>query len=67
MVAVVIVVSTLLLYHTTGAEQRGYNRFSMDYMAVVLAVVAPDAFRGRRKWLTVVMVAWSVGYFHWLL
>ena len=67
LVAATIVFATLMLFHTTGETQLGYNRFSLDFMPVVLAVIAPTCFFGRRRWITLAMVAWSVLYFRWLV
>lgn len=57
----------LLFFHATGADQRGYNRFSLDYLPALLAIVAPRCFVGWRRWLSVGMIAWSVVYFCWLI
>ncbi|UCE58350.1 MAG: hypothetical protein JSU63_13020 [Phycisphaerales bacterium] len=62
-----VVYAALLFFHATGAYQRGYNRFSLDYMLVLFAVIAPTCFVGRRRWISVVMIGWSVVYFRWLI
>jgi len=67
LVASGLVYAALLFFHATGAEQRGFNRFSLDYLPAVFAVLAPGCFTGRRRWITAVMVAWSVVYFRWLI
>jgi len=61
------VFALLLLWHATGAEQRGYNRYSLDYLPVLFSVIAPVAVTGRRKWLTLAMLAWALLYFLVLL
>lgn len=65
--AAVLVFAALMFFHTTGEKQLGYNRFSLDFMPVVLAVIAPACFLGRRRWVTLALVAWSVLYFRWLV
>ncbi len=57
----------LLFYHNTGYQQRGFNRFSLDYVPALLAFVAPTCFVGWRRWVSLAMVAWSVGYFAFLI
>ena len=61
------VVVGLLLYHTAGWLQLGYNRFSLDYVVVLLALIAPGCARFRRRAFTPVLVAWSVWYFRWAI
>lgn len=60
----------LLLYHSTGFEQRGYNRYSLDYLPVLVVLAAPAAMASSsRRWLTAGLISWSVFYFavarHW--
>jgi len=57
----------LMLYHSTGSEQRGFNRYSLDYLPVLLALIAPLCVSGRRKWITLAMIGWSVVYFRWMI
>ena len=57
----------LLFYHSTGYEQRGFNRYSLDYVPVLMTLLAPYCTVGPRRWITVVMAAWSVVYFRWLI
>ena len=57
----------LLFFHGTGEEQRGFNRFSLDYVPVMLAMAAPLCIEGRRRWVSLLMVVWSVTYFRFLL
>lgn len=64
--AVVVVYGGLMLFHAAGNVQRGYNRFSMDYLPVLFAVVAPFAESGWRRWVTLPLVVWSVIYFRWI-
>jgi hypothetical protein len=56
-----------MLYHNTGWAQKGYNRFSLDFLAPLLAMIAPSAFIGWRRVLTVALTAWSMIYFGWIL
>ena len=63
LLAVALIFTGLLCYHSTGWEQRGYNRYSLDYVPVMLALVAPYCGRGRLGWIMPLAVAWSVAYF----
>lgn len=63
MISAGIVLAVILTYHTTGYAQRGYNRFSLDYLVVLLAVLGATPFGRRRSLITLAMVAWSVFYF----
>ncbi len=65
LLAVAIVFAALMMYHATGAAQHGYNRYSLDFMLPLLAMLAPFAMTGRRRFLTPLMVVWSVYYFGW--
>lgn len=60
----------LMMYHSSGFEQRGLNRYSLDYLPALYAMAAPASVAtARRKWLTAGMVAWGLFYFasvrHW--
>lgn len=57
----------LLFYHSTGYQQRGFNRYSLDYVPVVLALVAPRCFMGQRRWISLAMIGWSIAYFGYLV
>ena len=61
------VVGLLMFWHATGAYQRGYNRYSLDYLPALLALIAPYAIVGWRRWVTLAMIAWSLIYFQVLL
>ncbi len=67
LIAAGVVFAALMFYHSTGYEQRGFNRYSLDYVPVLLAVVAPSCIRGRRRWISLAMVLWSVVYFRFLI
>lgn len=67
LIAAGIIFVALLFYHNTGWQQRGINRFSLDYVPILFALIAPAAIRGRRRWITVAMIGWSVLYFGVLL
>ncbi len=67
LLAAFAVFAALMLYHTTGYAQAGYNRFSLDFMPVLLAVVAPVCDSPRRRGLSLAMVLWSVWYFVWVV
>ncbi len=53
----------LMFWHATGAVQRGYNRYSLDYIPAMLALIAPRCVVGRRRWVTAACIAWGVVYF----
>lgn len=57
----------LLFFHATGADQRGFNRFSLDYMPMLLVAIAPTCFSRRRRWVSGAMIVWSVVYFRFLI
>ncbi|MCH7812502.1 MAG: hypothetical protein IID40_00645 [Planctomycetes bacterium] len=59
--------AVLMLYHSTGYAQLGYNRFSLDFMVVLLAVVAPRCDGPRRRWMALACVLWSIWYFRWAI
>ncbi|MFQ5490064.1 MAG: hypothetical protein ACE5GE_05015 [Phycisphaerae bacterium] len=67
LIAIGLVWVGLLCYHATGAEQRGYNRFSLDYVVVMLAMVAPYCRGGWLRWFGPAALVWSVIYFGWLI
>ena len=68
LVAAGIIYLALMLYHSTGYEQRGFNRYSLDYVPALLALIASGCLETlRRRWLTAGVVAWSVLYFAVLL
>lgn len=61
--AAVLANIALMFYHSTGYQQRGFHRYSLDYLPVLMVLVAPVAVAGRRAWISSAMVAWSVFYF----
>ena len=67
MIAVAAIFAALMCFHTTGYAQRGFNRFSLDYVPALLALLAPVSMKPGRRWISVAMVAWSVVYFRWLI
>lgn len=62
-----LVVVALLFYHSTGFVQRGFNRYSLDFLPALMAVTAPACVAGRRSWISVCAIVWSVVYFRWLI
>ncbi len=56
----------LMLWHATGAIQRGYNRYSLDYLPAVFAVIVLHCMTGKARYLTLAMIAWGIAYY-WLL
>jgi len=67
LISAVAVFVLLSLWHATGAVQRGYNRYSLDYMLVLWALLAPGSLSPKRRWLTAAMLAWGVFYFRVVL
>jgi hypothetical protein len=63
LIAAAIVFIALCLFHNTGFRQRGFNRFSLDYVPVLFALIVPWCLEGRRRWITVAMIGWSVLYY----
>jgi hypothetical protein len=67
LVAAAVVYGTMMFWHATGEYQRGYNRYSLDYLPVMFALIAPGSMMGGRRLATVMMIAWGVAYFTVLL
>ena len=67
LIGVAALCGVMMFWHATGAVQRGFNRYSLDYMPVLFALVAPTCFGGRRRWVSLAMIAWGVVYFRWLI
>lgn len=67
LVSVGLVLAVLMCFHNTGFDQRGFNRFSLDYVPVLVALVVPGLCRGRRRWVALGMIAWSMIYFRVVL
>ena len=67
LIAVVLMFVALMFYHATGRSQKGYNRFAMDFIPVVLAAIGPVCGGPRRKWVTFGFVLWSIWYFRWAI
>ncbi len=67
LLAAAVIVVALLFYHSTGWIQRGFNRYSMDYVPVLLALIVPRCINGWRKWVSLAMIGWGVLYFRWLV
>ncbi len=57
----------LMMYHAHGNVQRGFNRFSLDYLPAIFVVIAPRCFIGWRRWVSIAMILWSVIYFRWMI
>lgn len=66
-VAAAAMYGALMFYHSTGWAQRGFNRYSLDYVPLLMCLVVPSCVTGRRRWLTAAMIAWGVVYFAWLI
>ncbi len=67
LIAAGLAFAALMFYHSTGFQQRGFNRYSLDYLPVLLALVAVSCRVGWRKWVSPVLVVWSVVYFRFLI
>lgn len=67
LIAAAAVYLVLLFYHNTGYDQRGFNRFSLDYLPVMFTLIAPRCTEGKGRWVSLVMVVWSVVYFRWMI
>ncbi|HNQ22209.1 MAG TPA: hypothetical protein PKK06_03860 [Phycisphaerae bacterium] len=65
--AVVVIYVALLLWHGTGSTQRGYNRYSLDYVPVLMALITPVCVTRWRGWVSAGLIVWSVVYFRFLL
>lgn len=65
--AAILLFILLSFWHATGAVQRGYNRYSLDYLPVVLALIASRCIIPKRRWITLGMIAWSIFYFRAIL
>jgi hypothetical protein len=63
MLASLLVIFGMLCYHNTGATQAGYFRFSLDFLPVWFAVLAPGVLEPRRSWFALCCTAWSAWYF----
>jgi hypothetical protein len=57
----------LMLWHATGADQRGYNRYSLDYMPALFALIVPGCMEARRRLITTGLIFWGVVYYVWIL
>ncbi len=64
MLASVAVVLVLICYHTTGARGAGFYRYSLDFIPVWLAVVAPYVSGPRGRNWTIACLAYSSLYFN---
>ena len=62
-----LIFGALLTFHATGASQRGFNRFSLDYLPALFVLIVPVALAGWRTWISVGVIAWSVVYFVWMI
>jgi len=63
LVAAVLLFGMLMFWHATGSNQRGFNRYSLDYLPAILALIAPRCIMPGRRWITLGMIVWSVLYF----
>lgn len=61
--ASIVLFGMLMFWHATGAVQRGFNRYSLDYIPAILALIAPYCIVGRRRWVTLGMIVCGVVYF----
>ena len=63
LIAAGVMFTALMFYHSTGWAQRGYNRYSLDYIPLLMCLIVPRCIETRRRKLSLVMIAWSVIYF----
>lgn len=66
LISSVLLFACLMLWHATGAMQRGFNRYSLDFLPVLFVLLAPESVAGRRRWVTLALVVWGVVYFRWI-
>jgi hypothetical protein len=66
LLAAAAVFGALMLFHNTGWEQRGFNRFSLDYVPALFVLAVPPVLAGRTRWWVAGAVVWSVVYFRFL-
>ena len=64
---VLAIYALLMCFHATGYAQPGFNRYSLDYVPALFVLVVPRCVEGRRVWITLPMVLWSIVYFQWLI
>lgn len=60
------IICTALLWHGPIEGQPGYYRYTLEFTLVWLVVAAPATDGGRRRWITLGCLAWSVFYFYML-
>ncbi len=65
--AALVILVALMFFHTTGQTQRGYNRFSLDFLPALMVLVAPTCFVGWRRGVSLAFLVWGVYYFRWLV
>lgn len=63
MLGTIPVMLGLLCYHSPGFLELGYNRFALDFLPIWLLVSAPFTRGGKRTWVSVVLMMWSLLYF----
>lgn len=66
MISTLPIIAALAAYHGPGFGSPGYYRYSMDFVIVWLAVIAPWTAGPTRRWVTIGCAAWSVFYFYML-
>lgn len=60
------VMAVQMAYFNTGYAQRGYSRFALDFLPALFVLIGPGVAVGPRRFITPVLVAWSLVYFGWL-
>lgn len=63
MLSTLPVIAGLSMYHSPGFLQYGFCRFSLDFLPIWLAVIAPWTRGGWRTWFTLSCTALSLLYF----
>jgi hypothetical protein len=67
LLAVALAFAGLVFYHSTGQDQRGYNRYSVDYIPAMMALIAPWVHGRWRRWITPLLIGWSLLYYQWMI
>lgn len=67
LISMAMIATGLLMYYNTGAYQKGYYRYLLDYLAPMLALMAPRLFNAKRRWIAIGLMAASAVYFRCIM